>query len=47
MSKPGAGNPNANRSSLDMKLEVAVLPVGDVYRAKRFYVDLGWRLDAD
>src|SRR5262249_31225689 len=32
---------------LDMKLEVAVIPVKDVDRAKRFYVDLGWRLDAD
>lgn len=31
----------------DMKLEVIVIPVADVERAKRFYVDLGWRLDAD
>lgn len=30
-----------------MKLEVAVIPVSDVDRAKRFYGDLGWRLDAD
>jgi catechol 2,3-dioxygenase-like lactoylglutathione lyase family enzyme len=30
-----------------LKLEVAVLPVADVGRAKRFYGDLGWRLDAD
>jgi len=30
-----------------MKLEVAVLPVSDVDRAKRFYQDLGWRVDAD
>jgi catechol 2,3-dioxygenase-like lactoylglutathione lyase family enzyme len=30
-----------------MKLEVAVIPVADVDRAKRFYSDLGWRLDAD
>lgn len=30
-----------------MKLEVAVIPVSDVDRAKRFYADLGWRLDAD
>lgn len=30
-----------------LKLEVAVLPVADVDRAKRFYGDLGWRLDAD
>jgi len=33
--------------SIDMKLEVVVLPVADVHRAKRFYGDLGWRLDAD
>src|SRR4029078_9821717 len=32
---------------LDMKLEVIVIPVSDVDRAKRFYSDLGWRLDAD
>ncbi|WP_433668436.1 VOC family protein [Nocardia sp. CA-136227] len=33
---------------MDMKLEVVVLPVSDVDRAKAFYVDrLGFRLDAD
>lgn len=33
---------------LDMKLEVVVLPVSDVDRAKAFYADtLGWRVDAD
>lgn len=32
---------------MDMKLEVVVLPVADVDRAKRFYEQLGWRLDAD
>jgi catechol 2,3-dioxygenase-like lactoylglutathione lyase family enzyme len=32
---------------LDMKLEVVVIPVSDVDRAKRFYGDLGFRLDAD
>jgi catechol 2,3-dioxygenase-like lactoylglutathione lyase family enzyme len=32
---------------MDMKLEVVVLPVEDVDRAKRFYAQLGWRLDAD
>ena len=30
-----------------MKLEVVVLPVADVERAKDFYGQLGWRLDAD
>jgi catechol 2,3-dioxygenase-like lactoylglutathione lyase family enzyme len=31
----------------DLKLEVVVLPVADVDRAKDFYEGLGWRLDAD
>jgi catechol 2,3-dioxygenase-like lactoylglutathione lyase family enzyme len=30
-----------------MKLEVVVIPVSDVDRAKEFYGNLGWRLDAD
>jgi catechol 2,3-dioxygenase-like lactoylglutathione lyase family enzyme len=30
-----------------MKLEVVVVPVSDVDRAKEFYEQLGWRLDAD
>ncbi len=29
------------------ELEVVVIPVSDVDRAKRFYSNLGWRLDAD
>src|SRR6516164_9371807 len=37
------GTPRA----VDMKLEVVVIPVSDVDRAKRFYDGLGWRLDAD
>jgi catechol 2,3-dioxygenase-like lactoylglutathione lyase family enzyme len=32
---------------VDMKLEVVVIPVSDVDRAKEFYASLGWRLDAD
>jgi len=32
---------------VDMKLEVVVIPVSDVDRAKTFYSTLGWRLDAD
>ncbi len=32
---------------MDTKLEVVVIPVSDVDRAKRFYENLGWRLDAD
>jgi catechol 2,3-dioxygenase-like lactoylglutathione lyase family enzyme len=31
----------------DLKLEVVVIPVADVERAKRFYESLGWRPDAD
>ena len=34
-------------ATVDLKLEVVVLPVSDVDRAKRFYGSLGWRLDAD
>jgi catechol 2,3-dioxygenase-like lactoylglutathione lyase family enzyme len=33
--------------TVDMKLEVVVIPVSDVDRAKEFYAILGWRLDAD
>lgn len=32
---------------MDMRLEVVVVPVSDVDRAKAFYESLGWRLDAD
>jgi catechol 2,3-dioxygenase-like lactoylglutathione lyase family enzyme len=36
-----------NDASVDLKLEAVVIPVLDVDRAKKFYADLGWRLDAD
>jgi len=32
---------------VDMKLEIVVIPVSDIDRAKGFYGKLGWRLDAD
>jgi catechol 2,3-dioxygenase-like lactoylglutathione lyase family enzyme len=32
---------------VDMHLEVSVIPVSDVERAKKFYERLGWRLDDD
>jgi catechol 2,3-dioxygenase-like lactoylglutathione lyase family enzyme len=32
---------------MDMKLEVVIVPVSDVDRAKQFYKGLGWREDAD
>lgn len=35
------------KQALDMKLEVVVIPVSDVDRAKSFYSGLGWRLDGD
>jgi catechol 2,3-dioxygenase-like lactoylglutathione lyase family enzyme len=38
---------NASVASVDMKLEVVLIPVSDVDRAKEFYSRLGWRLDAD
>ena len=34
-------------ATVDLKLEVVVLPVSDVDRSKRFYEGLGWRLDGD
>src|ERR1700684_2084754 len=37
----------ASPVTVDMKLEVVVIPVSDVDRAKEFYARLGWRLDAD
>ena len=37
----------AKMRGVDMKLEIVVIPVSDVDRAKRFYGGLGWRLDAD
>jgi catechol 2,3-dioxygenase-like lactoylglutathione lyase family enzyme len=38
---------DARNASVDMKLEIVVIPVSDVDRAKEFYGGLGWRLDAD
>jgi catechol 2,3-dioxygenase-like lactoylglutathione lyase family enzyme len=37
----------ASAARVDMKLEVVVVPVSDVDRAKQFYTKLGWRLDAE
>ena len=37
----------SNDASVDLKLEVVVIPVSDVDGAKKFYGNLGWRLDAD
>ena len=38
---------DASVARVDMKLEVVVIAVSDVDRAKEFYAKLGWRLDAD
>jgi predicted enzyme related to lactoylglutathione lyase len=35
----------ASAAKVDMKLEVVIIPVSDVDRAKEFYQKLGWRLD--
>ena len=34
-------------AKVDLKFEAVVIPVSDVDRAKKFYSNLGWRLDAD
>ncbi len=43
----GTSSESPQMGTIDMKLEVVTLPVSDVDRAKRFYQNLGWRLDAD
>lgn len=40
-------NETPKARTVDMKLELVVIPVSDVERAKQFYSKLGWRLDAD
>jgi len=37
----------AAAGTVDMHLEVQVIPVSDVDRSKQFYQRLGWRLDDD
>ena len=44
--RDAAVKPSTSRG-VDLKLEVVVIPVSDVDRAKAFYARLGWRLDAD
>jgi len=44
---PGSENRTASSAKIDMKIEVTIIPVSDVDRAKSFYLQLGWRLDAD
>jgi catechol 2,3-dioxygenase-like lactoylglutathione lyase family enzyme len=51
MSSPQITKQDATRTptaaAVDLKLEVVIIPVSDVDRAKRFYENLGWRLDGD
>ena len=42
-----AATKGSRATAVRMRLEVVVLPVTDVDRAKSFYKDLGWRLDVD
>jgi catechol 2,3-dioxygenase-like lactoylglutathione lyase family enzyme len=39
--------PDSTLSKVPMNLEVHIIPVSDVERSKRFYLQLGWRLDED
>jgi catechol 2,3-dioxygenase-like lactoylglutathione lyase family enzyme len=41
------GTKSTSVADLDTKLEIVVIPVSDIDRAKEFYSGLGWRLDAD
>jgi catechol 2,3-dioxygenase-like lactoylglutathione lyase family enzyme len=45
--RPEPVAPAPSPRAVDTRLEVVVIPVSDVDRAKRFYANLGWRLDAD
>jgi catechol 2,3-dioxygenase-like lactoylglutathione lyase family enzyme len=45
--QPEAATEASKARRVDMKLEVIVIPVSDVDRAKDFYNSLGWRLDGD
>jgi hypothetical protein len=45
MSSTGTGSNHA--SGVDMNIEIDIIPVSDVDRAKKFYERLGWRFDDD
>jgi catechol 2,3-dioxygenase-like lactoylglutathione lyase family enzyme len=45
--RPEEATSSARVGQVDLKLEVVTIPVSDVDRAKEFYGNLGWRLDAD
>lgn len=45
---PGSNSTGAaGPATVDMKVEVVIIPVSDVDRSNEFYARLGWRLDAD
>ena len=45
--EPQGATSRSTAVTVDLKLEVVVIPVSDVDRATHFYEGLGWRLDAD
>ena len=45
--RPDETTSDSSVNRFDMKLEVIVIPVSDVDRAKEFYRRLGWRFDAE
>jgi catechol 2,3-dioxygenase-like lactoylglutathione lyase family enzyme len=45
--KTAPATDTSDQGVIDLRLEVVVIPVSDVDRAKAFYTGLGWRLDAD
>jgi catechol 2,3-dioxygenase-like lactoylglutathione lyase family enzyme len=45
--RSGDATQPSKAATVDTKLEVVVIPVSDVDRAKRFYDSLGWRLDGE
>jgi catechol 2,3-dioxygenase-like lactoylglutathione lyase family enzyme len=47
MTQPEAAASTPPSQQTPFKLEIVVIPVSDVDRAKDFYIKLGWRLDAD
>jgi catechol 2,3-dioxygenase-like lactoylglutathione lyase family enzyme len=44
---PASSTKTPEPGTIDMRIEVVALPVSDIDRAKAFYENLGWRLDAD
>jgi predicted enzyme related to lactoylglutathione lyase len=47
VTEDGSNNSSGTATKVDVRLEVVGHPVSDVDRAKEFYGNLGWRLDAD